>query len=629
MAVLTAFKLHGSSIGIYNLYFYGGGYRDPDLLYGQPRAIRSDEWRVSTPWTVSESQIHYASDNTLYLAGQNLTLTDAPVANWSIAFEPQNWGFLVLPVEYAFSLRWWIRTFLLIVAGYLLLMELTNQNILASVIGALAFWLTPYFQWWYSTSVLEVVFFGIFTFLFFLRTFRSCNKPSLAINTLFFIYFSICFALIFYPPFQIPTALFFGLVGIGVAVNRRSELTPARLRTLAVAAAVAVLAIGVLLAAYYLMNKDIISIMQHTVYPGSRHASGEHLPPLYLLTGFFNVQLLDDYKQVPEFLGNQSEAAGFFMFSLVLLPVFLFRLIKSVLLKEKLDLMLLFAVVFELLALSRAVFGLPSILGKVLLLDYVTGKRMLLALGLVNFFLIIYYLYQFKFELSLGFKIVAGLLSLGVFLTILRTGFFLRAGWPIFIQSGLKIFLIAAATGVLMALLLLRQRAAFLVLFLAFTLVTTYRVNPLYRGLDTLLSSDLAIALNQIRAQDQQEGAWVVYDTLNLSNYLAANGVQVVNGSYYYPNLEFWRKFDPDSSYADIYNRYANVLFRPADGDAASFTLLQADVFSVDVNPCSTIMRDLDVQYYVFTQQVSYACLFHVNTVDFPNFPIYIYKRSD
>jgi hypothetical protein len=338
---------------------------------------------------------------------------------------------------------------------------------------------------------------------------------------------------------------------------------------------------------------------------------------------------LDDFKQVPEFLGNQSEAAGFFMFSLILLPVFLFRLIKSVLSKEKLDLMLLFAVVFELLALSWAVFGLPSILGKVLLLEYVPGRRMLLALGLVNFFLIVYYLYQFKFELTLDFKIVAGLLSLGVFLTILRTGFYLRAGWPIFIQSGLKIFLIAAATGVMMALLLFRQRAAFLVLFLAFTLVTTYRVNPLYRGLDTLLSSDLSIALKQIRANDQQDGAWVVYDTVILSNYLAANGVQVVNGSYNYPNLEFWRKFDPDGSYADIYNRYSLVVFRPADGDAASFTLVQRDVFSVDVNPCSIILRDLGVQYYVFTQQVSYTCLSLVNAVDFPNMPVFIYKRSD
>lgn len=628
VAVLTTFKIHGSSIGVYNQYFYGNSYSDPDLLYGQPRGIRSDEWLVLTPWTASESQIHYASDNTIYLAGQNLVMTDVPIANWTIAFKPQNWGFLVLPVEYAFSLKWWIRTLLLIVAGYLFLMELTNQNILASVIGALAFWLAPYFQWWYATPALEVVFFGIFTFLFFLRTFRSGNKLSLAINTLCFIYFSICFALLFYPPFQIPTALFFGLIGIGFVVDRRSELTPARIRSLAMAAAVAVLAIGMILAAYYLMFKDIINVMQHTVYPGSRRATGGQLPLLYLLTAFFNIQLLDDYKQVPEFMLNQSEAAGFFMFSLFLLPVFLFRLIKSVLLKEKLDLILLFAVVFELLALSWAVFGLPTILGKVLMFEYVPGRRLRLVLGLVNFFLIIYYLYQFKFEPTPRFKIVAGLLSLGVFLIILRTGLYLRGGWPTFIQSGLKIFLIAAIAGVLTILLLFRQRVAFLILFLAFSLVTTYRVNPLYRGLDVLLSSDLSMNIKRIRDHDQ-DGIWVVYDSLVLANYLAANGVHVVNGTYYYPNLEFWRKFDPDGFYVDIYNRYSHVLFRSADGEAASFTLVHADVFSVNVNPCSAIMRNLDVDYYVFTQQVSYPCLFLLNVVDFPNSPIYIYRRSD
>jgi hypothetical protein len=105
VGVLTAFKLHGSSIGMYNIYFYGRGYRDPDLLYGQPRAIRSDEWLVLTPWTVSQAQIHYASNNNLYLAGQNLNFTDAPIANWTIAFRPQNWGFLLFPIEYAFSFK--------------------------------------------------------------------------------------------------------------------------------------------------------------------------------------------------------------------------------------------------------------------------------------------------------------------------------------------------------------------------------------------------------------------------------------------------------------------------------------------------------------------------------------------
>ncbi|WP_322509882.1 hypothetical protein [Anaerolinea sp.] len=628
VVVLTAFKLHGSSIGMYNFYFYGEGYRDPNLLYGKPRNIRSDEWLVLTPWIVSESQIHYASENTLYLARQNLTMTGVPVANWTIAFKPQNWGFLVIPVEYAFSLMWWIRTFLLIVAAYLLMMELTNQNILGSVIGALAFWLTPYFQWWYATPALEVVFFGTFTFLFFLRTLRSCNRLSLAINTLFFIYFSICFALIFYPPFQIPTALFLGLVGIGIVINYRSKLTPTRIRSLVVTAVVAMLVIGMVLVAYYLLAKDTITIMQNTVYPGSRRVAGGDMSPLLLLTGFFNVQLLNDRK-VPEFLFNQSEAAGFFMFSLILLPVFLFQLIKSALLKKRVDLILLFAVVFELLALSWAIFGLPRILGKVLFLEYVPSRRMLLALGFVNFFLIVYYLYQFNFELTLDFKIIAGLLSLGFFLTILWIGLYLRAGRPIFIQNSLKIFLIAAASGVLMALLLFRQRIAFLILFLAFTIVTSLRVNPLYRGLDTLLSSPLSIALKQGGDHDQKNSAWVVYDNLILAQYLAANGVRVINGTYYSPNLEFWRKFDPDGSYADIYNRYSHVLFRSVNGDTVSFTLVQGDVFSVNINPCNTIIRDLDVRYYVFTQQVSYACLTFIDSVDFPNMPVYIYKRLD
>jgi len=44
---LVLFRIHSSSIGMYHKYFYGEK-KDPNLIFSQPRAIRSDEWLV---WT--------------------------------------------------------------------------------------------------------------------------------------------------------------------------------------------------------------------------------------------------------------------------------------------------------------------------------------------------------------------------------------------------------------------------------------------------------------------------------------------------------------------------------------------------------------------------------------------------
>ena len=100
--VLVSLQIHGSSLGMYWLYFQGDE-PDPSLKYGTLRGIRSDEWFVSTPWILAQSQADFAEKNRLLGDGQSLVLTDSPIADWEVAFEPQNWSFFFLPVKYAFA----------------------------------------------------------------------------------------------------------------------------------------------------------------------------------------------------------------------------------------------------------------------------------------------------------------------------------------------------------------------------------------------------------------------------------------------------------------------------------------------------------------------------------------------
>lgn len=295
VSVLAAFKIHGSSIGNWNRWFYGQEYKDPNLIFGQPRWIRTDEWHVSTPLTVSQAEAHFEDTNHLFLARQKLVLTDSPVKSWA-AFEPQNWAFFLLPVEQAFAFRWCFNAFLLAVAVYFLTMALTEQNILVSSIAAIAFVYSPFIQWWYSTAAKEIAAFGILTFLFFIYLVNNLSRPLLGwVYALLFAYFGICFILTFYPPFQIPVAIIFSLAGMGYILSKRKEIgRNKKWRFLLGTTFLSLAAIGVVLILFYSSNGDAIQAMAHTSYPGSRQSVGkEDGFLLKAMMGFYNIQFLN------------------------------------------------------------------------------------------------------------------------------------------------------------------------------------------------------------------------------------------------------------------------------------------------------------------------------------------------
>jgi hypothetical protein len=629
--VLAAFKLHGSSIEIWNQVIFGVDYKDPNLLYGQPRGIRSDEWLVLTPWILSQAEVGFKDYNNLYLAGQSFTQTDAPEINWAV-FDPPNWAFFFLPLEQAFAFKWWFKTFLLAVAVYLLAMMLTKNNILVSAIAAISFVFSPYIQWWYSTSGTEIMSFGILTFVFFVCMINNLSHPLFRwINAFFFAYFAICFALTFYPPWQIPLAIFFALVGVGYVFSKQGELANKKYwRTLIIVVLLSLVAIGIVLVLYYFSNQPAIQATANTVYPGSRQAvGGENGFLLKAIAGFYNVQLLNDARILPDFLANQCEASSYFFFSFFLLPFYLFFLLRSMIQREYLDPPLVFSIVGFAILLIWETIGLPSSIAKLLLLNYVPVNRTMFSLGIINLVLIIYYVSRINIKKTLDYKIVAGLYSIAVFLIIMQIGKYIQAAWPGYIDSELKIFLIAGASGVMMALLLFQKKLVFFSLFLVFTLVSTFNVNPIYRGLSPLHNAQIVETIENIKETDPQAG-WVVYDHLLFGNYLASNGVRVLNAVYLYPNLNFWSRFDPQHKYVDIYNRYAHVdVIASADPEKVEFAMLGMDHIQLEISPCNPLLEEVGVKYYLFiTPKPDLSCISLIKKIEFPAWTLFLYKRA-
>lgn len=628
--VLSALRLHGSSVGYYNKIFFGPSYEDPNLLFGQIRETRSDEWLVSTPWAIAQVKNGLKEVNTLYLGEQDLTLSDSPANNiWGI-FEPQNWSFVLLPLEQAFAFRWWIKAFLLATSSYILFMMLTNNDILVSIMGALSLTFAPFFQWWYSTTATEIASFAILTFIFFLRLVHDRKNLHKIVDSLLMAYFAVCFSLTLYPPFQIPTVFFLLFVGIGYLWSQVPTLSKREFISLLLNLSIVVLIIGSVLVVYYISHRYAFQAIANTVYPGVRQSNlGGNLNPFKALAGFYNIQLLDNTRTIPSLLNyNRSEASSFFLLSFFLLPFYLYQIIWSIANGKHLDFVLFCSLLIVIILLIWGIVGLPYTVAKLLLLNFVDAYRMLFVFGLANHFFIIYYLYRLAIAQTLEYKIITVLYSIGVFIAIYMVGNHLRAEDPKFIGN-LRIPLISIVAGIMMLLLLYQKRFLFFSFFLMFTLISTYAVNPLYRGLSPILSNEVSTEI-QILHKENPQAVWLGYGDVILGNFLAANGVRVLNGTYYYPDLGLWQRFDPSQRYDTIYNRYAHILAIPSTNTQIEFRLFRPDIVELDISPCSPVLQDLGIKYYVFLSlPPKNTCLSEVDKIDFPNTIVYIFERTD
>jgi hypothetical protein len=172
-----------------------------------------------------------------------------------------------------------------------------------------------------------------------------------------------------------------------------------------------------------------------------------------------------------------------------------------------------------------------------------------------------------------------------------------------------------------------RVKSLFAIALLAFSLLTAFYVNPLYRGLGVLRESQIAREIQQIAGQPENADAgWVFYDTV-LSNFAAANGARVISATQYHPQPELWRNFDPQGRYAEIYNRYSHIQVLPAAGDSIEFIQERVDAMLLKIHPCNPAFQDAEVRFFVFHAPVDYACLDPVTSVPYPETSFFIYRR--
>ena len=622
--ILIALGWNGSSSGGYFSDFYEGN--DPDLIAGEPQAIRTDEWKVGTPWIIAQAEQGFPAVNETFPGGMDAALPyDLPRWDWSVAFRPHLLGYLVLDLDQATAWRWWVSGFSLVAAAFAFAVTLLPRRPGVSAMLAIGFFASPFFQWWYQSTTLWPVTWALATMAA-LRWCASTRRPGERWGwALLVFYLTVVMAMGIYVPFIVPVIFVVAMYGIGLVLTqlrageRWPRLVP-RLVPILFAGATAAAVMTVWLSS----RRGTVDAFLSTVYPGTRltaagTASAESVART--VSSSFSEAL----SNADGWLGvNSSEAATFFFAGLWLIPVFIWIVMKRWRGRKPVPwegIGVIAAV--AIFALFTLVPGWDSI-AHLLYLDRSTGDRMRIGLGVGSFALIAILVSELDrggerprpwLSGSAAIIFVASQIAIAVaFIAILGVDRLVEDApfwWLFSLAYAVCLYSFASGRVVIAS-----------AVFLTVSVMSTVLVNPLYSGVLDLRETEESRTVTQIDEEDP--GLWVGIGDTFITALLVESGVRTLNGTQGSPSKEMWRMIDPAGLNEGAWNRIGTVSWIPGQGEP-TVKNPAADQIVGTFDPCSDFAQD-HVVHVIADRPLSSACLVPDAAVQEPHGSLTIYR---
>ena len=593
IAVGTALGISGSSLG---MWYDGSGW--DGTLFGSARACRSDEYLVNTPMAFAQyfdpaGPWPYVGETFRGTPTDMFIVYGQPAADLAVVFRPFHWGYLLLGPERGLAFFWCARTVLLFMCTFETGMLLARGRRALAACLALLVTFAPFVSWWFAVNgFVEMI---VFCEAMFLVVARYLRTSSYRIRLALGVPFVICaggFVLTFYPAQQVPMAWLFLIMAVVHVATHRREATLGKKDVLIIGGFFLLFCLGMA----YVLGKswDTVQAVLSTAYPGHRVDCGGGALPLLAQ---YPLDALAPLRSFSDSLRMDAYASVYDFFPLGVLAAL------WVLVKERTR----DACLVALLALAAFLgwycfVGFPEPLAKATLMSYSTGglySKAFIVFGLVNLLLL------FR---SLALARTRPSRRAAAALALVLTGALMAASAVLF-----SWFYNAAALAVCAAVLatgmyLLARRAdgrdgALAAYALLLALFMGVMVNPVQVGASPLLDNRTRLAVAAIDAADP-DARWAVTGEASsaYADLAATAGASVVNTCNVYPNLELWRRFDPQGSFDATYNRYAHISIVVAEGPTA-FTEAGFDSFTLSVNPNDVPL--LEVDYLLSTQDMA------------------------
>ncbi len=631
LIVLSGLRISGSSLGIYHSSFYGDAKQDPDLITGQPRPIRSDEYLVNSQLAIAQDQNDFNRINTNFGQGIDMSLIgDAPYKEWSVAFKPHNLAFFVLPFENAFAFRWWSLLVVLAISAYAFMLKIFPQKIGLAIFFAIIVSCNPFVFWWYQTGTLGTLSCGFLLLLLGMSLIKKNNlrlstkmlgeKTSLAIKTLCFSYVLTAFTLLLYPAYLIPMSIVIGCFLLGFFFEN-VEIKKVRSW---ISIAFSFLAAGFLamstIALFLYTRQDAINALAGTVYPGSQnvHAGGQEWKKFFVT--YLQPQLQREHRG-ENYFSNQSEASSFIILPhYFLVPSFVLLAFKRIK-KLKTSWILLLLFLCNIVFISNLFIPQSNFVSKIFFLHLVQHDRLLMSIGFLGLITLAVFMRDFANLRQSSPRITYILIAYTTFYLIfaLIIGFKTRAAYPEFISSGLLIIFLCGFLGAGLYGLATSRFVWGFGIIAVFSLVSVFQIHPLYQGVGVIGDTKLN---REIKAVSDDNSTWAVVDSIWMENFPQINDRHSIGGISVYPHLNYWEKILGKRN-DEIYNRYAHILADMSDSKAR---LIQADLYTVSVDCEMPLSRKVD--FLLTTQTYDLSCAHIIRTVKYPAVTFYIYEMN-
>ncbi len=632
--ILTAAGIHGYSFSAWHAAIDGSP--QSEVFLNEAKGYRSDDWVVALPHALAQRAVSpaFPADNPLVGDGHyNMIISGpAPVRDLTVLFRPQVWGYFISG-DVGMAFQWWFGALGLWIAVWLVLLRLTANDRWTSAFGATALLFSPFFQAWSLNCAPSVVFAcGLLLALLRLRTTgalvhlplpsdltNGCDgarpaTPALLfpwrdalrrghldyqqhfqvlMSTVMLAWFGMAFLLTFnYTPYLVSLLYLVVFMFAGFVFTYPARLDNPRLRRIGAGlAGLVILGLG---AYVVISNWETILVIQNSDYPGRRISTGGDQTIWHIFRGnILSLKPPPDWRYL-----NPCEGAAFFM---------VFPLVVAVLLRDwwrsrKAPPALFFWIGgYILFLLVWNLSGLPELLSRWTLLNRAPPNRTLLGLGIADLFLLAGYVSArrqaapaLRTENISPWIISALWIAFHLALAIRLSNYFPGYSLGTALIGGL--FAMALAP-----LLYLAPRLV-LPAIMAVSIFATYDINPLARGGTAFVHDNpLSRKIMELDRESFRQGhqpVWIAYGDMVLPNLFRMLGARAINGVHAYPQLELWKKLDPEGQYRSVYNRYAHVVFDlPSAEDDIVFHLQQPDLFIAFLSPAHPRFADLGVDY--------------------------------
>ena len=613
LVVLLAvvFEISGSSIAQWGNMLGEGGFRG--VLFGIPRAIRSDEWGVFTPFAFSQEWAGYAPVSDILRGTQtDVTLVYAqPCWSFSTLFRPFLWGYLLLGSAKGLAFFWTGRLVCLFLVSLQFGLLLTGNRRWLSLAFANMIAFSPFVQWWFAVNgTAELLIFGqglVLALNAFLRTASLKARYGFA---LLLSWMATGFVLILYPAWQVPFFWIFLLLGIGLAYETVKSLDgkiPLSSRgSVAGPAALAIFLLVISLLLVFLPHSEVVHAVSETAYPGQRADFGGD-GMWTLANSAYGLVSSINASETPI---NVCESAGF----ISLAPSgIIAAVVLSVVLRVKArryDSVLMLAALLEMILLIYVVVGFIAPFASLSLLSHATAGRVGQLIGFVD--LVVCFRCSSYMNLNDPSESVTVLRSAPLYSIPSSACFLLTVSAPLICVSvilyaatvKLRLLFTAAVCLFVFALAVAlfaprKERKRFASGFTIFAVscvvfATGMFVNPIQKGAGPILDSPVYKSIQNIVREDS-DALWMADDSW-LGQFAAAAGASSVNSVNTYPYLSRWQLLDATGSNEDIYNRYAHINLEIANS-STSFELLAADSFKLTAS--FQDLKKLGVRYLI------------------------------